>query len=584
MLGVLSRAAWFVAWLAFLPLLAVRQWLARVPRGVYLLVEVDGHVEEPPTEPPPWWSLLPGQRAHRFSLHAFRKLVDQVATDDRVRGLVVVVKSLRAGFATATSFRSVLGRARAAGKHVVVHLPHGGATKAAYAAMAADRTILGPHAVLAPVGVLSSTRYVRTALDRAGVVPEVHARGRFKTAAESFERSAMSDAQREQVGALLDGIHRVVVRAIAEGRDVDEARAEAIVNGAPYTGHEATAAGLVDHVAYEDEIPTCLEAASGRPALCDAPSYARAHRSLMPGALRSPAALAVVRVHGVITSAAGGPPLFPLAIDERIVATVRRARANPLIRGVLLHINSPGGGLIPSARIHHELTLLAQDKPVVACMGDVAASGGYWVASAAHQIVAQPTTITGSIGVVAARLVLEPLLSRLGVETHVLQRGAHARLLDPLLPLGDGEKQVIDRELEHAYKAFLEIVAAGRNRTVEEIEPLAQGRVWLGADAHRHGLVDRLGGFEDALASLRARIGRGAERLRVVALRPPRRSFPMPRDSDRRAAAMIEAIVESIALPSGVGARHALGVDLAPLAFGDEPVLAWCPHAAALRG
>jgi protease-4 len=583
MLGLLFRAVWLVAWLVLLPFAAARRWLARVPRGAYLLVEVDGRVEEPPAQPREWWSLLQGERAQRFSLHAFHALVDQVATDDRVRGLVVVVKSLRAGFATTTSFRAVLGRARAAGKHVVVHLPHGGATKEAYAAVAADRTVLGPHAVLAPVGVLSSVRYVRTALDRVGVVPEIHARGRFKTAAEAIERSAMSDAQREQVGALLDGIHRELVRAIAEGRGVDEARAEAIVNGAPYTGHEATTAGLIDDVAYEDEIPTRLEEGSGRPALRDAPSYASAHRPLMPRALRSAAALAVVRVHGAITSAVGGLPVFRLAIEERIVATVRHARANPLILGVLLHVDSPGGGLIPSARIHHELTLLAQDKPVVACMGDVAASGGYWVAQAAHEIVAQPTTITGSIGVVAARLVLEPLLSRLGVATQVLHRGARARLLDPSLPLGDDEKRVIDRELEHAYRAFLEIVATGRNRTVEEIEPLAQGRVWLGADAHRHGLVDRLGGFEYALASLRTRVGRGAERLRVVALRPPRRSFPTPRDPDRRDAAIIEAIVEAIPLESVVGARHALG-GLAPLAFGDDPVLAWCPHAAGLLG
>jgi protease-4 len=209
-------------------------------------------------------------------------------------------------------------------------------------------------------------------------------------------------------------------------------------------------------------------------------------------------------------------------------------------------------------------------------MGDVAASGGYCVAVAAHEIVAQPLTVTGSIGVVAARLVVDPLFSRLGIVTHVLQRGAHARLLDAMLPLGDDDKRVIDREVEHAYRAFLEIVASGRRRTVDEIEPFAQGRVWLGADARRHGLIDRLGGFDDALESLRARVGVGADRLRVVALRAPRRSFPKPGSADRSAAAIGEQLA--------AGAGQALGVDLAPLAFGDERILAWCPHAAALRG
>jgi protease-4 len=576
MLGLLLRAAWLVVSLALLPLRAARRLLGRVPRGAYLLVEVEGAIDEPPTTARPWAPLLPADRAHRFSLHAFAALVDQVARDDRVQGLVVVVKSLRAGFATTTSFRALVGRARAAGKRVVIHLPYGGATKHAYLAVAADRAVLGPHAVLAPVGLLSKSAYVRGVFDRAGVVPEVHARGRFKTAAEQFERTAMSAAQREQMDALLDGIHGEVVRAIAEGRRTGEIQAAAIVDGAPYAGREAIDAGLVDDVAYEDEIPALLESDSGPPALRDASSYARAHRSLLPGALRSAEALAVVRIHGAIASAAGGLALPQLAIEERIVAAVRRARAHPLIRGVLVHIDSPGGGLIASARIHHELTLLAQDKPVVACMGDVAASGGYCVAMAAHEIVAQPTTITGSIGVISARLVVDPLLLRLGVATHVLQRGARARLLDATLPLGDDDKHAIDREVELAYRDFLEIVATGRRRTVAEIEPLAQGRVWLGADAHRRGLVDQLGGFEDALTLLRARVGPGAEELRVVVLRGSRRSFPMPRGVDRHTAAIVERLF--------VGARDVLGVDLAPFAFCDERVLAWCAHAAALRG
>jgi protease-4 len=255
-----------------------------------------------------------------------------------------------------------------------------------------------------------------------------------------------------------------------------------------------------------------------------------------------------------------------MAVDERVISAIRIARVNPRVRGVVLHVDSPGGGALASDRIHHELVQLAAEKPLIASMGNVAASGGYYVAAAAHAIVAQPTTLTGSIGVIAARVVVEPLLARLGVATEVLQRGAHARLLDPLLALGDDDRAALDRELEHIYRAFLGVVATGRRRPVEEIEPLAQGRVWTGVDAHAHGLVDRLGGFEDALEMMRERLGRGAAKLRVVVLRPPRKPFPVLDPPERRAA---RVLAEGLAQLG-----ETLGVDATVLAFRGERVLA----------
>jgi protease-4 len=362
---------------------------------------------------------------------------------------------------------------------------------------------------------------------------------------------------------------------MAAGRKVDETRARAIVDGAPYAGQEAVDAGLVDEVAHDDEVPARLAAGGRPPAVRSADAYLRARRALRPRALRPRAVLAVVRVHGPIVGAATFP-MARVALEDQVVATIRLARASPRVRGVVLHVDSPGGSALASARMHRELTLLAGEKPLVACMGDVAASGGYYVAAAAHEIVAQPVTITGSIGVIAARLVFDPLLERLGVATQVLQRGARARLLDPTLPLGDDEKSAIDREIEQTYRAFLRVVADGRRRTVEQIEPLAQGRVWSGADAHEHGLVDRLGGFEEALDSLRRRVGRGADRMRVVGLRAPRRSLPMPSPAQRKTSDVASAIVSRL--------EAALAVDLSPLVFGAERVLAWCPVATTIRG
>jgi protease-4 len=559
-----------VGWLVALPWLALRRFLGRAREGTYLLVEIDGAVEEV-APPHRWW---PPQAARSLSLHALRELVDEASRDPHVRGLVLTVKSVRAGFATSASLRAVVARARAAGKRVVVHLPQGGGTRETYAAMSADRVLLGPTAGLAPVGLLASARYLRGALDRAGLVPEVHARGRYKTAGERIERTSMSAAEREQVDAVLDRAHGELVRAIADGRKVDEDRARALVDGAPYTGAEAVSAGLVDDIAYEDELPARLAEGGKKPPVRDADGYLRARTSLRPGALRSRGVIAVVRVHGTIAGG-GGLPFRSMAVDERVISAIRIARASPVVRGVVLHVDSPGGGALASDRIHHELVQLALEKPLVACMGNVAASGGYYVAAPAHAIVAQPTTITGSIGVIAARVVIDPLLARLGVATEVLQRGAHARLLDPFLPLGDEDRAALDRELEQIYRAFVAVVATGRHRPVDEIEPLAQGRVWTGADAHAHGLVDMLGGFEDALEVVRARIGRGADRLRVVVVRPPRKPFPVLDPPERKAARLL---AEGLSL---VGAG--LDVDATVLALRGERVLTLAASLPSLR-
>ena len=576
MIGLFVRLLWLLAWALALPLRLGLRLRARTRPGTHLVVELGGPVTEPPIARRFW----PPRSRSTVSLHAMQEILDVASKDLNVSGLVLVVRSLRGGLATASSIRQLLARWRAAGKTAVVHLPLGGGTREVFVAAAADRVLLGPQAGLSPLGLLSATRYLRGALDKVGVVPEVTARGRYKTAAERIERSSMSEAQREQVGALLDGAYGAVTKALAAGRRVDEAAARAMIDGAPYGGAEAIAAGLVDGLAYEDEVARCMGGLGGgdKARLVAAGAWFRPRAALSPRALRGAGVLAVITVHGAIAGDAGAA-FRTMAVDERIIATVRLARMNPAVRGVLLHIDSPGGSALASDRIHHELAALSSSKPLVASMGDVAASGGYYVAVAAHAIVAQPTTVTGSIGVIGARAVLDPLLSRIGVATEVVARGAHARLLDPLLPLSDDDRAALGREIERVYQAFLDVVAAGRRRSVDEIHALAQGRVWTGEDAHARGLVDHLGGFDDALQVLRARVGRGADRLRVVTLRPPRQSIaaldPPEREAARAVARSLLAVAPLLgADPSWLALRGALR---------DERVLAFDPVAAGLR-
>jgi protease-4 len=555
-------------WLVTLPWRLVRR-LARPRAGTYIALEVNGAIEEIPPPPLPWpWRL---RSPHVFSIHALSELVDLAVADPRVEGLVLTVRSLHAGFARLASLRAVLARARAAGKRVVVSLPQGGGMREVHLATAADRVLLGPRAPLAPVGLLSSTRYLRGALDRAGVVPDVYGRGRYKTAAEALEKSAMSDAQREQVGAILDRVHGDLLGGLREGRRVDADRAQALIDGAPYVGEEARAAGLVDDLAYDDEVGARLRADGSKAPVRSASVYLASRLALRSRAFEARDVIAVLFLHGPIAGGARVPALSSMVSGERIVDAARKLRAHPRVRAVVLHVNSPGGSALASDRIHHELVRLAQAKPLVACLGDVAASGGYYAAVAAREIVAQPATITGSIGVISARLVLEPLLSKLGVVTEVLQRGAHARLLDAFAPLDDDTRASVHREIDAIYRAFVQVVAEGRKRPAEEIEPLAQGRVWTGADAHARGLVDHLGGFEDALAAARRLAGAGGARLRVAVARPPRQPALSAQEHASRAA--------SAALAPLLGA---LGVDAALAALSGEGALAYAIDAGGL--
>ncbi len=566
MLRLVAQLLFGVGWLLAFPWLLLKRFWP-LPAGAYVLVEIDGRVAEFARRRAwqPWAPRV-------FSLYELGVLAREILKDGRIRGLVLVLKSFRGGVARAASLRAVLASLRAAGREVVVHLPQGGGTKELYVAMAADKVLLGPQAVLTSVGFLVSSRYVRRALDRAGVVPEVFAAGRFKSAGERFARDHMSDAQREQLGALLDTLFADLTQSIAAGRKVDADRARALVDGAPYLGGEAVIAGLADGTCYEDEIPTRLGEA-GKPApVLYAARYLGSRLALRNGRFARGPLIGVIPVHGPIVPAAG-TRLTQMAVDERVIAAIRIARANPRVRAVVLHVDSPGGSALASDRIHHELAQLAKEKPLVACMGDVAASGGYYVAAAAHVIVAQPTTITGSIGVIGAHMILDPLLARLGVVTEVVKRGAHAHMLDPWLPYDDDDKKAIRREIDGMYRAFVGVVAGGRRMSLEAVEKVAEGRVWSGVDAKAQGLVDELGSFEDALAVAAGKIGVARDRVRPVLVQAPRRGFPPLNPPE-------PARPEALAF---VGELFGVDAGLMLLALGGERVLAYSPEASLVR-
>ncbi len=500
---IVLRLVRFFLDVLFLPLRLVDRWRVSraLPQKTWLTVTINGPVVD--VIPRRRWLAALRPRPSGLSLEWLSKLVTESAKRPDVKGLVVTLTSMTAGMASATSLRALLLKARAAGKEVVVVLPRGGDTKDVYVASAADRIFLGPTTQLAPLGFRSASRYLKRALYQAGVEPQVFACGEFKSAGETFVRDTMSPAQRAQVERLLDGFHHALIDAIADGRRVTREQAIALVDEGPHFGQAAVDVGLADGLAYDDEIPSKIDAK--REDLVDAAGWlARATRPLVR-AVRCKAVLEVITIHGAIAHAGG---LFgDLSTDERVTRMVRAARADRRVKGVLLHIDSPGGGVLATDLMHHEIVQLAREKPVVACMANVAASGGYYVAAAAKKIVAEPTTVTGSIGVVAMRISFEPLLAKLGVTTEVIERGARATLTAAMGPLDPAARAVIDQQLEATYRVFVDVVARGRSIPTKDVERLARGRVYTGKDALDVGLVDVLGGFDVAVAELRTLVG-----------------------------------------------------------------------------
>lgn len=538
-----------------------------VPRGAWVTLELEGHLSE--VEPPRHRLrslrelVLRGAQRPTVTVRGLRALCEAVAEDPAVEGILVTVRGVQCGWAVATSVREALSVARAAGKRVVAWLPEGAGAREFFIALAAEKVVGTPQASIMPLGLAAGMTFVRGLLARAGLQAEVYARREFKSAAEAFTRDGYSDANRMQTEALLDRVHGTLVDALVAGRGVDRARAVAWVDGGPFRAVDAVREGLLDAVAYEDQLPGVLGRAEAIKRV-PAGAYLALARALRFEPFARARRVGIVQVRGPIVSGRG-VSTGRVADARAIVAALRAARAREDLGAVVLHVDTRGGSALASDVIAREVERLKEKKPVVACFSDVAASGGYYVAALANEIVAQPTTVTGSIGVIAMRVLAVELLEKLGLTHEVIRRGARGDLLSPYRVWTDDDRAAFEREIDGFYDDFVGIVARGRGREPAAIEALARGRVYAGGDALSVGLVDSLGGLDHALDRARALSGEGLAREPVV-VAPPR-GAPEPAEPQGAVRALVEAL--------GVGAE--LDAELLSIALdaGSEHLFAW---------
>lgn len=490
------------------------------PRSRVLELLLDGRHPLRPVPRSPWSRRRDGVN-RRHLAHVERRL----QTDARVGTVLVRLGHLRGGWAEVGALRALVSRLRGPNRRVVAYLHHAD-LRALWVSSACDAVWLSPHGALDAAGLGIEQLYFGDAVERAGLQVEVVSAGAFKSAMEPFTRDAPSPESREALEALVGDLEERIVQDIATGRGRTVEAVREALNAAPLLAADALERGLVTAVVAEDDLDTELGTGpKARTRRVRAEAYAGRPR-FFPVLFRRRPRLALVEVHGAIRDGAldeHTPDDGAGAAANVVCEALERAAEARGVRGVLLHIDSPGGSATASERMWRAVRRVAEKKPVIALMGDYAASGGYYVASAAHGIVAAPGTLTGSIGVISAKPVIGGLLERLGIHVHRVERGDRSSMFSLMRGYSPGEREALKGAIRQFYSLFLRRVAEGRGRAVEAIEPHAEGRVWTGAQAEARGLVDRLGHEHEALAWLEERSG--ADASRGLLLFGPRRPW-----------------------------------------------------------
>lgn len=504
---VCVSSLWLIPW-----------WLERPPsvaRGTTLVLRLSGtiHEQEPPALYPfaerPWTTLR------------LWETVGKAAADPRIAALLLFPEGPAAGWAQLAEIRNSLLLFRKTGKPVAAYLRNATA-RDYYLATAAGKLAASPGGMVDLKGLRAELTYGRLALDKLGILPEFESIGRYKDGPDILTRSSSTPETRQIINNLLDSRIASLIAAISQSRNRTPQQVRQLLDEGPFLSAAALSSGLIDAAQYEDQTRSELAAALHQQELTtlSAADYQRV-RAPAPG-LGGKQKIAFIAAEGDILRS---PIPF---IDEQVLdpesfaATLKQAREDDSIKAVILRIDSPGGDAIASDEMAREVQRLAAAKPVIVSMSSVAASGGYALAMGAPTVIAYPETITGSIGVFFGKLTLTGLYDKLGIRKEIYTRGRFAAIDSDAQPLSAEGRRKLRQSLEAMYADFVRHVAASRKKKYDEIDRIAQGRVWLGSEAKDNGLVDDLGGIQRAIDLARERASIPArERIRLVVLPPP---------------------------------------------------------------
>ncbi len=468
-----------------------------------------------------------------LSMQELNNRLQLIADADNVRGVVFVFRGFSTGLATLQNFRAAVLRLRAAGKEAIVYTPYVDLAHY-YAATAADTIIIPPGSHFEVLGLYTEVTFLKDTLAKAGVAAEVVQISPYKTAMDRFSRDDFSAEYRAQLDWLLDDQFDMLTADMAAARGLEQSALQQIIDSGPLTPEAALAAGLVDGVIYDDELASWLgkrgraghtpEAEADRSSDVSDATSGDEKRSIKQATLkqwpqarrlliekhrrRSRRYIGVVSLEGLIDMGASRTPPIDLPIpfiggktagDQTLVALLRRVEKLDDVAALVFHVDSGGGSALASDLIGRQIEQIAARMPVVVYMGNVAASGGYYVSALARHIMSQQATLTGSIGVIQARVNTEELYEKIAANRVAVERGNYAGLYRGSGPLSPEDREIYWRTINDIYDQFKAIVARGRSMTPDQVHEIGAGRVWTGRQAQERGLVDSHGDFVDAI-------------------------------------------------------------------------------------
>lgn len=457
-----------------------------------LVLDLSGSIVE--QEPPDISSFFLGTRP--LVLHEIDDAIDQARDDSHIRGLVVRIAPMDTGWAKLEEIHRHLLDFRSSGKPSICYLGYDGEeNEEYYVATGCDQIWLTPTNPLDIRGMVAEATFLRGTLDKLHIVPNFLHIAEFKTATNEFSEKKFTPAHREEVTSLLDDLYNQYLNEVSSARDMSRADFSALVQAGPFLAQDALQKKLVDHLGYWDQIGEYFRRRTGS---WNPTGFAQYRQTLSDG---SGPRIAIIYASGEIVSGAsqysstGGEVMG----GNSVSAEIRRARKDPSIRAIVLRVDSPGGSSLASQVIRREVQLAERSKPVVVSMSDLAASGGYWISMSADKIVADPDTITASIGVFSGKMNIEGLYQLLGVSTDYVATSDNATLYSDQQNFSPAQQQTVQKMLNDVYANFTEGVASGRHLPISTVDQIAKGRVWSGERAKELGLVDELGDTDRAI-------------------------------------------------------------------------------------
>ena len=462
-------------------------------------------------------------RKKRLTVWDLERIFCHASSNPNIRGILIHVNELKIGLARAEAIRKSILDLREKGKHIFVYLEGGGNIEYLISS-AASKIYLAPWSVLNLIGLKVEAVFLKDTLDMLGVEAQLKGIGEYKSAVETFTRNSMSEPNKIMVDSIIEDLYKQFVQNISIGRGVESNTIRDLIDSGPFTAEEAQGKGLIDNLGYKDDLESNIRQAlntqikkirSG--SLLKILNFKNFLLNLIGKFKRESATIAILSHSGIITQGESkGSGAAKTLGSKTIIRSLTSIAKDQSVKAIILRIMSPGGSGISSDLIRHHIKVISEKKPVIVSMSDVAASGGYLIALGARKIVAEPFTLTGSIGIISGKFNLEGMYKRIGVIKESVKRGENALIYTSFKGFTREEDDYLTKIMRSMYDQFVKMVSEYRGIELETASGLAKGRVWTGRQAKENSLVDELGGLEEAIRLAKKEAGIPEEQVPLV--------------------------------------------------------------------